>query len=89
VPRAEEMPPRSRMRSAGQPKLRSSSATCRLAAERLGEPFTLERERNGNPPVRVELAEDGSLEWSDEPQECEQGLLDDLQALVDAGLGER
>jgi hypothetical protein len=46
-------------------------------------------ERNGaGPPVRVEQADDGSLVWTGEPQDGEQGLLNDLQALVDAGLGE-
>jgi hypothetical protein len=38
------------------------------------------------PPVRVEVADDGSLTWSGDPQEGEQGFLDDCQALVDAGL---
>jgi hypothetical protein len=38
--------------------------------------------------VGVEQADDGSLVWTGEPQESDQGLLDDLQALVDAGLGE-
>jgi hypothetical protein len=38
--------------------------------------------------VSVEQADDGSLVWSGEQQEGEQGLLDDFQALVDAGLGE-
>jgi hypothetical protein len=36
--------------------------------------------------VSVEQATDGSLRWSAEPQEGEQGSLDDCQALVDAGL---
>jgi hypothetical protein len=36
--------------------------------------------------VRVEQAEDGSFVWNGEPQEGEQGLLDDCQALADAGL---
>jgi hypothetical protein len=36
--------------------------------------------------VRVVQAEDGSLEWSGEPQEGEQGLIDDCEALVDAGI---
>jgi hypothetical protein len=40
------------------------------------------------PPVRVEQADDGSLVWSGEQQDGEQGLFDDFQALVDAGLGE-
>jgi hypothetical protein len=39
-------------------------------------------------PVSVEQAEDGSLVWTGEPQEGEQGVLDDVQALVDAGFGE-
>ena len=42
----------------------------------------------GEPPVRVEPAEDGSLDWSAEPVECEHGVLADVQALVDAGLAE-
>ncbi len=48
----------------------------------------LERECNEGPPVHVEQADDGSLVWSGEAPEGEQGLLDDLQALVDARFGE-
>jgi hypothetical protein len=36
--------------------------------------------------VSVERAEDGSLLWNGEPQEGEQGLLDDCQAFVNAGV---
>jgi DNA-binding MarR family transcriptional regulator len=46
------------------------------------------RQRDEGPPVHVEQADDGSLVWCGDPQAGEQGLLDDLQALVDAGLGE-
>jgi hypothetical protein len=41
---------------------------------------------DNGPRVSVEVAEDGSLVWNGEPQEGEQGFLDDSQALVDAGL---
>jgi hypothetical protein len=44
------------------------------------------REVNARPPVRVEVDKDGSLDWHGEPQEGEQGFLDDCEALVDAGL---
>lgn len=37
-------------------------------------------------PVRVEKAPGGPLVWHGEPQEGEQGFLEDCQALVDAGL---
>jgi hypothetical protein len=55
-----------------------------------GDPVlaALERERNGGPPVHVEQADDGSLVWTGEPQEGEQGVVEDCQALVNAGLGE-
>lgn len=42
----------------------------------------------GEPPVQVEQAHDGSLAWSAEPVDGEQGVLADVQALVDAGLAE-
>jgi hypothetical protein len=47
-------------------------------------------ERNGGrPPVRVEVADDGSLGWSPpKPVVGEKGILADAQALVDAGLAQ-
>lgn len=40
------------------------------------------------PPVRVEQADDGTLVWSGDPLEDETGVVNDLQAFADAGLGE-
>jgi hypothetical protein len=41
---------------------------------------------DNGPRVSVAVADDGSLVWHGEPQEGEQGFIDDCQALVDAGL---
>lgn len=53
----------------------------------LGPDFELklasERER-----PRARVLRDGALVWSGAPQEGEEGVLADLQALVDAGVGE-
>lgn len=48
----------------------------------------LDRRRNGGRPVSVEQADAGPLVWSAEPVEGEQGVLDDVRALVDAALAE-
>jgi hypothetical protein len=68
---------------------------CRDCNPDLPDPFDLTRlgtpggaTSNGTGPPHVEVADDGGLLWSNEAREGEQGVLDDLQALVDAGLAE-